>query len=138
MPAHAAFATPLGEVPVDHEATRELARHAGFFVDNTVHGIEHAIEVQLPFLQIALPSPFAIVPLALGRLPKEGLEGLAGPLMGLLQARQQIGQHWLIVASTDTYHGYDAQACLENDTKLERLIAAMATEDLLAEAHSTR
>ena len=66
----AAFATPLGEVPVDTEATSRLAADPAFSVDDRAHADEHAVEIQLPFLQRLRPDdPPAIVPLLVPRLP---------------------------------------------------------------------
>src|SRR4051812_48566055 len=45
------FATPLGEVPVDHAA---IAGIPGVQLADEPHRREHAIEVELPFLQGAL------------------------------------------------------------------------------------
>ena len=59
-----AFATPLGKVPVDTRAVRELAECPAFVLDDAAHAEEHAVEIQLPFLQRLWPdrSP-VIVPL---------------------------------------------------------------------------
>jgi hypothetical protein len=45
------FATPLGRVPVDTETVGRLASNFPFVVDDEAHAEEHAIEIQLPFLQ---------------------------------------------------------------------------------------
>lgn len=132
LPAAAAFATPLGEVALDLAAVEELKGHAGFSVTNGPHDAEHAIEVQLPFLQLALKRPAALLPLALGRPPRaETLEPLAGPLLQLLEQRGAAGEDWLILASTDTYHGHDPEACAANDIELERMIETLNTAALL-------
>ena len=55
VPRHVgAFRTPLGEVPVDREALTALARLPGVVLADEPHRREHAIEVELPFLQRAL------------------------------------------------------------------------------------
>lgn len=131
LPSHGAFATPLGEVPVDREAVHELAEKPYFIVDDAVHATEHAIEVQLPFLQVVLPAGFKILPLACAHPPRQGLEPLAEELLALLQRRGRAGEHWLIVASTDTYHGYDAQACLDNDERLQDLVRGLSAQGVL-------
>lgn len=126
LPSAAAFATPLGEVAIDRAAVGELQGRAGFAVNDEPHDAEHAIEVQLPFLQLALERPFALLPLALGRPPRgESLEALAAPLLELLERRAAAGEDWLILASTDTYHGYDPEACAANDAQLAQMIEAL-------------
>ncbi|MBW1644868.1 MAG: AmmeMemoRadiSam system protein B [Deltaproteobacteria bacterium] len=57
------YLTPLGEVPVDLELARRLqAEYDGFHFVPQAHAGEHALEVQLPFLQVALPA-FRLLPL---------------------------------------------------------------------------
>ncbi len=61
-PSTPAFATPLGDVVVDVDAVESL-RDAGLVtIDDTPHTPEHALEVELPFLQSVLED-FTIVPL---------------------------------------------------------------------------
>jgi AmmeMemoRadiSam system protein B len=64
-PSHAAFATPLGEVPVEDGAVRTLAREGLAAIDDEPHAPEHAIEVELPFLQ-TLFGELPVVPLLFG------------------------------------------------------------------------
>lgn len=126
LPDAMAFATPLGPVAIDQPAAAALTPHAGFAIRNDVHDPEHAIEVQLPFLQTALDRPFTLLPLALGRPPQpDPLEALAGPLEELLEQRTAAGETWLILASTDTYHGHNGADCEANDARLARLIETL-------------
>jgi AmmeMemoRadiSam system protein B len=64
-PSNAAFATPLGKVPVDVAAVEALGADALVSIDDKPHAPEHAIEVELPFLQ-ALFGDLPIVPLVFG------------------------------------------------------------------------
>ena len=64
-PTHAAFDTPLGRIPVDVEAVRRLAEDGLVSIDDTPHRPEHAVEVELPFLQ-ALFGEVPIIPLLFG------------------------------------------------------------------------
>ncbi len=60
------FKTPLGTVPVDPLA-RELAAANRFIsTDPAIQRQEHAIEVQLPYLQVWLKKAFTIVPIIIG------------------------------------------------------------------------
>src|SRR5213078_2982493 len=60
-----AFASPLGEVPIDTTfAAALLAAFPLVAVDHEAHRAEHAVEVLIPFLQIVRPD-VAIVPLVL-------------------------------------------------------------------------
>ena len=67
VPAAAAFATPIGEVPVEVRTCAALAeRHKCVTVDDGAHRREHSIEVQLPFLQRVLAPGWTCVPLVVG------------------------------------------------------------------------
>lgn len=90
-----AFQTPLGDVPVDHNAERALAHCEHLHVDDRTHREEHSLEVELPFLQCALDA-FTIIPVvvgdATGREVAEVIEALWG------------GPETLIVISSDLSH----------------------------------
>src|SRR6185369_9804949 len=61
-----AWRTPLGEVAIDAElAARVLKSCPALADDSAAHRFEHAIEVELPFLQ-ALSPGLQIVPIAVG------------------------------------------------------------------------
>src|SRR5215207_481407 len=68
-PRASAFGTPFGDVPVDHVA---VAGIPGVELADEPHRREHAIEVELPFLQRALGDDrFALVPLVVGEATGE-------------------------------------------------------------------
>jgi AmmeMemoRadiSam system protein B len=64
-PSHDAFLTPLGKVPVDGGAVRDLADGGLASVEDAPHAPEHALEVELPFLQ-AIFGALPVVPLLFG------------------------------------------------------------------------
>ena len=59
------FETPLGDIPVDMLAVKGLTDLPGVLVLDAAFAEEHALEVQLPFLQAVLPD-FTLVPLIVG------------------------------------------------------------------------
>ncbi len=64
-----AFATPLGQVPVDTRLSTQLATQPGFIRAESAHLVEHAVEIQLPFLQRLWPqNPPTILPILVPRL----------------------------------------------------------------------
>src|SRR4026208_926636 len=90
-PASGAFGTPLGDVAVDVGAV-EVLRDAGLVtIDDTPHAPEHALEVELPFLQRVLED-FTIVPL---------LVDAASPEQVALVIERMLGKRTLLVVSTD-------------------------------------
>jgi MEMO1 family protein len=98
VPSYTAFATPLGEVPVDTEVTEALAKQPGFVMDDQPHVHEHAIEIQLPFLQVALKPGFRIVPIIVGEISTDKAAQLAAVL------RSSISQGDLVLISSDFTH----------------------------------
>ncbi len=60
-----AFATPLGELPVDRAMTQLLLSLPFVHTNDAAHAREHSIEVQLPFLQTVLPG-ITILPIVVG------------------------------------------------------------------------
>ena len=138
LPSQAAFATPLGEIDVDRLAVEALCGRPGFEMNDNAHAEEHSIEVQLPFLQVALETPFEILPVALGAPPPKGWRTLADEVFDVLDARRREGQRWLIVASSDTYHGHDAAACKENDRLLLELIETMDADGIVEGVQSRK
>ncbi len=106
-----AFATPLGLVPVDQDALGQCADLAQVRVDDEAHRTDHALEVQLPFLQVTL-GEFAFVPLLVGRSsPREVAE---------VVDRLVTGPEDLLVVSSDLSHylGYDAARQKDHATAL--------------------
>jgi hypothetical protein len=64
-PAAATWASPLGRVPIDVATVRHMVSDGHVRVDDGPHRAEYALELQLPFLQIAVPDA-VIVPVLVG------------------------------------------------------------------------
>jgi AmmeMemoRadiSam system protein B len=101
-----AFETPLGRVPVDKSALNAIADLPFVIQDDTAHAHEHALEVELPFLQVLLAS-FRVVPLLVGDVTPEGIA-------------QMLSQLWdrpgtLIVVSSDLSHYHDYETARRLD-----------------------
>jgi AmmeMemoRadiSam system protein B len=93
--------TPLGRVPINTALASELKQQCSLLEEDTAaHRGEHAIEVQLPFLQ-AGQSGLSFVPIALGTGRFEDLSEL-GEALGAVVSRQT--EQPLIVASSDMNH----------------------------------
>jgi hypothetical protein len=95
MPQAAAFETPLGRVPVDRAALAALAGLPQVVASDLVHAEEHALEVQLPFLQRVL-GEFTLVPLAVGHVDPLEVAEVLERLWG--------GDETVIVISSDLSH----------------------------------
>ncbi len=81
--------------------------------NDAAHAPEHALEVELPFLQIVL-SPFALVPLLVGEASPIEVVTVLGRLWG--------GPETLIVVSSDLSHFHDYQTAQRLDAATAALI----------------
>jgi MEMO1 family protein len=100
VPSAEAFRTPLGDVPLDGEAIAAIVDLPQVALADAPHRPEHALEVELPFLQ-AILGDFALVPLLVGDATGDELAGVLDRLWG--------GPETLIVISSDLSH-YEAYA----------------------------
>jgi AmmeMemoRadiSam system protein B len=101
-----AWDTPLGQAEIDHELALEL-RNAfpAISEDASAHRAEHALEVQLPFLQ-ALRKKFKFVPITVGVGDYEPLAELGEAMARVVAAHDD---KVLIIASSDMNH-YESDA----------------------------
>ena len=98
--------TPLGDVPVDTELADALKAAMPLLTeDQAAHRFEHALEVQLPFLQVLRPG-FQFVPITVGTSSFEALSAL-GVVIGNLLAG--LSEPALVIASSDMNH-YESDA----------------------------
>jgi len=115
------WATPLGEVPIDVELASTLKQHCPLLSDDeAAHAREHALEVQLPFLQELAPG-FSFVPITLGTSRYDALVAL-GQAIGATVA--QAGEPVLIIASSDMNHYESDQVTRIKDKRaVDRILA---------------
>jgi MEMO1 family protein len=116
-----AWQTPLGSVPIDSDLANILKDQFPLVSeDSEAHRSEHAIEVQLPFLQ-KRQSHFAFVPVALGTGNFETLEKLGEALGEMLKAQPE---PVLMVASSDMNHYESDRITRVKDHKaIDRILA---------------
>jgi AmmeMemoRadiSam system protein B/AmmeMemoRadiSam system protein A len=113
-----AYATPLGNVPVDKAFAAKLGSMSPLVKlssrGHTTSGDqgEHALEVQLPFLQRVL-GQFKLVPIVMGAQDYETCRALGVALAKLAQ-----GSDTVLVASSDLshFHSYDDAVKLDRKT----------------------
>lgn len=116
--AHDAYRTPLGDVPVDVEGMAALDEQ--LTLTPVRNDPEHALEIELPFLQRALDGPFKLLPLMLRDQSGITAQALGRALVGVLGADART----LIVASSDLSHFYpDWQARQLDALMLEQVTA---------------
>ena len=115
LPEATAFVTPLGSIPIDREAVGQISGLPQVVVSSAVHAQEHALEVQLPFLQHVL-GEFSLVPLAVGAATAQQVSEVIEKLWG--------GDETLILISSDLshYHPY-AEACAIDRGTVDAILA---------------
>ena len=67
-----AWSSPLGRTPVDVTTARMLAMDGHVRLDDAAHYTEHSLEIQLPFIQVAVPHAM-ILPLLVGPAAAEDI-----------------------------------------------------------------
>ncbi len=105
------YRTPLGIVPIDGELSKRMMEQwRGLQFLPEAHRQEHSLEVQLPFLQVALKS-FKLVPIVME--PYWSLETCRS--LGKAIAETIRGRRVLIIASTDLSHFHPYEKAVQLD-----------------------
>ena len=112
--AAAGWTTPLGDVPVDAEL-RNAAIAAGCRADDEPHASDHAIEVELPFLQRICGPALSVLPVAVGSADPAEVAGVLAELDAF------------VVVSTDLSHFLDQAAAQERDRRTAAAVLATDT-----------
>jgi AmmeMemoRadiSam system protein B len=128
-----AYATPLGVIEIDLELRKSLIQESSIiFASETGHKSEHALEVQLPFLQEVLP-PFKLLPLVIGDQSHEVCLSL-GEALG----RVLVGKNILMVASTDLSHFHPADVAYRIDEVMMNDVRRFDYEHLMQDLETGR
>ena len=116
-----AWETPLGRAEIDSELARDLKdAYPRLCEDGVAHQTEHAIEVQLPFLQ-SLARNFRFAPIALGPTDYIQLESLGHAMAEVLRGQRD---PVLMIASSDMNHYESDEITRRKDgLAIERLLA---------------
>jgi AmmeMemoRadiSam system protein B len=132
--AHAAYSTPLGEIPIDRPAVEFLDAllrpGLGFGLTPVANDPEHSLEIELPFLQRVLGS-FSLLPVMVHTQSRKTVERLGAALAEVLKGRQA-----LLVASTDLSHFYDQRSAERLDAEMLRRFESFEPEAIF-EAEET-
>ena len=120
-----AYETPLGVVEIDQSVVNKLINNSKtIFRGIQGHRKEHALEVQIPFLQSVL-SNFKIVPVVMGDQGEMFIEELARKISEVANEKT------LIVASSDMSHFYSSEEAERLDAIIERRINGFDFQSLM-------
>jgi len=119
-----AYETPLGLLEVDKEFVNKLVENSKtIFKGVEGHRNEHALEVQLPFLQSVL-NDFKIVPVVMGEQSRMFVDELAKKLSEVTDAET------LIVSSSDMSHFHSKSEANKLDSIVEKRITSFDFDGL--------
>lgn len=129
-----AYSTPLGDVETDNELRNAFMDKAGdMAIDSWAgHKGEHAIEVQLPFLQMTIEN-FKLLPIVMGDQKADYCRRLGKVIADIV-----VNGNVLVVASSDLSHYYDYETANEIDKVCIDDIMSSSPDRLLDDLENRR
>jgi MEMO1 family protein len=128
--AHKAYKTPLGEIQVDWDLINDLNHQLEISKTEKLQPIandrEHSLEIQLPFLQIALAGPFQLLPIMVRTHDEKVLQETGNELAKCLKDKNV-----LLIASTDLSHFYTEETANQFDALMLKRFAGFDPEGVL-------
>ena len=120
------YETPLGVVPVDISLANDIITQSKVISHiPAAHSQEHSLEIQVPFLQVAL-GDFRFVPIVMGEQDLQTCETLAESIVRAVGDRRV-----LIVGSSDLSHFHSYEEALKLDSVVLKHIEKMDGRGLL-------
>ena len=121
------YATPLGNVKVDHETAVKISEDSAFFYRPEAHDREHCLEVQLPFLQRRFGENLPpIVPIIISTNDYQKLKRMAEVLTPYFTDEN------LFVISSDFSHYPNYEDACEVDARTGKAIETGRVEEFIA------
>ena len=125
------YLTPLGEIPVNLEIARKLAKSDSVLsFDLLYQENEHSIEVLIPFLQFYLEKPFRIVPILLGTQDPSICKVIASKL------KPWFSNENAFIISTDFSHYPSYADAVKTDNLMAEAILTNSPEELIKAENS--
>lgn len=119
--------TPLGEVAVDAELAKKMVAVSEHLEeDYQAHREEHAVEVQIPFLQYIKPD-VRIVPVILASAPAAVYKEIG---RDIARAIKELKREAIIMASGDMTHYETHDIAMEKDMKAVEAMLALDEDEL--------
>jgi len=128
--AHAAYQTPLGDVPVAQGALEQLEKALetrGLRIAQILRDGEHSLEIQLPFLQHLWKPAFQLLPVMIRTHDSQKIKKFAAALHETIQ-----GSDTLVIASTDLSHFFPQLTAQMLDAETLRRVHAFDPEAVLS------
>lgn len=127
LPTYTEYTTPLGTIPVNLPALEQLKTLKLAKASAKEHDTEHALEMQLPWLQKTI-NKFSITPLLIGNLDEYDVNQIAQELKKIITPTTLV-----VVTSDFTHHGasYRYQIFNEHITNYLRALDSAIIETIL-------
>ncbi len=127
--AHAAYATPLGKIPIDRglitDLDQNLKHRLGYGLMAVANDPEHSLEIELPFLQRAIRTSFSLLPVMLRQQTRSSARQMGQALAELLKDR-----NFLLVASTDLSHFHKQADAVRLDSAMLAQVEAFSPDGI--------
>ncbi len=126
---HEAYQTPLGSIPIDHDAVstldEQLQKSLGLGLTQIREDQEHSLEIELPFLQCAIKGGFNLIPIMI-RDQSRTIAQTLGEILG----EELQGESCLLVASSDLSHFYPETTANQLDNRVLAALEKFSPEGL--------
>jgi MEMO1 family protein len=120
--------TPLGEVRIDEELAQKILKVSQYLEEDLqAHEMEHAVEVQLPFLQYLKPD-VRFVPIILGSGDAAICQAVGREIA---LAIEELNSNCIIMASSDMNHYEPQKVARRKDFQAIEAILALDGNELL-------
>ncbi|RJQ40713.1 MAG: AmmeMemoRadiSam system protein B [Dehalococcoidia bacterium] len=120
--------TPLGKIAIDSALAQQILAGSRYFEeDETAHQFEHAVEVQLPFLQYFKPDA-KIVPVVIAQTSIEVCKGIG---QEIASAVKELGREVVLIASSDMTHYESQKSAQVKDDQAINAILNLREDELL-------
>jgi len=126
--AEGAWNTPLGKVEIDTELAKQILTDSRYLEDDEIaHRLEHAIEVQLPFLQYFRPD-VKLVPIVLGHGNIDTYKEIGREIAIAITTLKRDA---LVIASSDMTHYENRESASSKDAQAIQAMLELDEDGLL-------
>jgi len=120
------FKTPIGNVKVNIELSKKLAKNKFINMSDKLDINEHSIEVQIPFIKKITPK-VKIIPALVGEITVDDFDSIAKTFVDVFSSYSNV----IFVASSDLSHFHDYETATKMDKKLIELLESNSITEII-------
>ncbi|MEW6717582.1 MAG: AmmeMemoRadiSam system protein B [Chloroflexota bacterium] len=128
--SHDAYYTPLGTIPIDHDALKQIDAHlkknSKLSLTYISNDPEHSLEIELPFIQCIFTHPYYLLPIMVRDQTANVTRALGNAIAETLREK-----NFILVASTDLSHMYPQPLAEKYDREILRRIELFDPEAVM-------